>query len=230
MNNLLTKSIGGLPAWAWALIVGGGGIALFLFIRHQRGGGGASGALGQNSNASAPAIDTSQIDPYTGVPYSIEGATNPATGLPAYYGGPGVDQGTQNPAQAPSPTPTPTPSPSPTPSPAPAPTPAPTPPPASHSYYTVAPGDTLSKIAPRVGVSTTALGQANNALLTSTAAQHGIGGTSRYGNYPRAWDYLYPGQKLVIPGPSGSGPVRGQSQATPYWPVMTDIANAGRPM
>jgi hypothetical protein len=105
-------------------------------------------------------------------------------------------------------------------------------------------GDTLSRIAARFGVGTTALGHANESILSATAAQHGISGTSRYGNYPRAWDYLYPGENLVIPGGGpgngrGNGPNGGacpfglacgdgcrghcQSQATPFWPQMTDL-------
>lgn len=228
MKELLSRDIGGLPAWAWGLIVLGGGIGLFFFIRRQSGSSGStSGALGQNSS-SAAAPDMSQIDPNTGIPYSIESQTNPATGLPAYYGGPGVDQSLPTNSPVPDPAPTPTPTPTPSPTPTPAPTPTPTPSPVSPTYYTVVSGDTLSKIAPRFGVSTVALGQANSAILTSTAQQHGITGTSKYGSYPKAWDYIYPGERLVIPSPTGAGPGRrAQMQATPFWPLMTDLTMQG---
>ena len=230
LRSLLTKNMGGLPAWAWALLVGGGGLALFLFIRRQRGGGGGgqSGALGANAAGQQQPIDTSQLDPYTGVPYSIEGATNPATGLPAYYGGPGVDQTTPPTSPPTPPTQPPTQQPSPTPTPAPAPAPTPTPPPIVSRTYTVVRGDTLSRIAPRYGLSTVQLGTANNAALVAAAQAHGVSGTSRYGDYPRAWDYLYPGEQLVIPRsgsmPAGTGGNPSTVfQATPYWPIMADL-------
>lgn len=87
--DFLKRPIFGLPGWVVVGVVLIGGIGLFLFIRKSQGNSNAS-TLGQNPTGPAP--DLSQIDPYTGVPYSIEGQTNPATGLPAYYGGPGVDQ------------------------------------------------------------------------------------------------------------------------------------------
>lgn len=108
MNELLNARILGMPAWLVGGVVIGGGLALAWYIRRGRGSG--SGALGQNSAASAAPADPN-IDPNTGVPYSVEEATNPATGLPAYYGTPGLDGSGQQPPTPPAPGPGPGPTP-----------------------------------------------------------------------------------------------------------------------
>lgn len=89
--DILKRPIGGLPAWAWLGIVGGGAILLVWYLRKNSSSSGSAGALGQSSSQNVDATYGGQIDPYTGVPYSIESQTNPNTGLPAYYGGQGVD-------------------------------------------------------------------------------------------------------------------------------------------
>lgn len=119
--EFLSKDLGGIPVWAWGLIVGGAGVGLFLFIRSQQSS--SSGSTLGSSGGNNGSIDTSQIDPNTGIPYTIESDINPATGLPAYYGGPGVTSppgtdtatsglpaGTDTNATPTTPTPTPTPS------------------------------------------------------------------------------------------------------------------------
>ena len=82
--NILQTTVFGIPVWMIGLVVGG--VVLFLVIRSRNSS--STGALGQNTSTAAP---DPNIDPLTGVPYSVEEATNPATGLPAYYGGPGTD-------------------------------------------------------------------------------------------------------------------------------------------
>jgi LysM repeat protein len=66
--------------------------------------------------------------------------------------------------------------------------------------YVVMAGDTLNAIARKFGIGTLTLGDYNKATLDSTAAQHGIGGTSGYGSYDKAYDYIYAGEVLRIPG------------------------------
>ncbi len=66
--------------------------------------------------------------------------------------------------------------------------------------YVVKAGDTLNAIARRFGIGTLTLGNYNKGVLDSTAAQHGISGTSKYGSYDKAYDYIYAGETLRIPG------------------------------
>lgn len=89
MTEMLTRPVMGMPLWVWVIVVAGG-VILAIYIRRNVGSSSASGSLGQNA-AGQQSVTDPNIDPYTGVPYSIEEAINPATGLPAYYGGPGVD-------------------------------------------------------------------------------------------------------------------------------------------
>ena len=192
--DFLQGEIGGLPKWAWGLIVIGGGIGLYLFIRHQQGGG-ASSALGQQA---ATPIDTSQLDPYTGVPYNIESSTNPATGLPAYYGGPGVDPATQTPT----PTPTPTPS-------------------SGNKVTTTTGSQNLQQYAAAYGTTPSNIYYNNlNSWLKSP------GNYQKYLTAPiPAGKSLYLAGATQYPAPTGSGP-SGPYQATPFWPVMTDVQAA----
>jgi hypothetical protein len=85
IGKLLTTKTGPLPNWGWLVaIVVGGGVAWY-FMR-QSGSTSQTGSSNGTANAGLP--DT--IDPLTGVPYAVEQAINPNTGLPAYYGGAGV--------------------------------------------------------------------------------------------------------------------------------------------
>ena len=88
--TFLQGTISGIPVWVWIIAGGAVVVGIVWWMRRQQSGTTGSGVLGQNTTATA--TPDPNIDPYTGVPYSIEEATNPATGLPAYYGGPGVDQ------------------------------------------------------------------------------------------------------------------------------------------
>ena len=88
--SFLEGRIGGFPVWVWGLIVVGGGLALAWVIRRGTGAKASSVTGGTLGQASIAPTDPN-IDPYTGVPYTIESQINPSTGLPAYYGGPGVD-------------------------------------------------------------------------------------------------------------------------------------------
>lgn len=95
MLESLSRTFGGIPPW---LIVGGVVVIVGAVVLWPR----ISGALGLGGSAgggSGTPIDPTaggQIDPYTGVPYTIESQINPATGLPAYYGtgSGGVESGT----------------------------------------------------------------------------------------------------------------------------------------
>jgi LysM repeat protein len=86
------------------------------------------------------------------------------------------------------------------PSPHPVPVP-PTPAPNLGGYRVVA-GDALWSIAQKHHTTAAAIGNANNNILKSTAAQHGISPSakSKYGNYPAAWDFIVPGEVLQVPG------------------------------
>lgn len=79
--NFLSQSFGGMPLWIWGVILAGG-IALAYFGPKLLGGLTGSSNQGGSSQATLP----SNIDPVTGVPYSVEESINPGTGLPAYYG------------------------------------------------------------------------------------------------------------------------------------------------
>lgn len=66
MPEALTKKIGPLPVWAWALIIGGTIGAVVLL---RRGSGTSAQGAPTDPNA-----DTAQIDPTTGLPYSGMGS------------------------------------------------------------------------------------------------------------------------------------------------------------
>lgn len=93
---LTDKGVGGVPNWAWAVAIAVGvGAAYFI----------PKLSTGQTQNQQATAAQAanqlpSTIDPLTGVPYDIESQINPATGLPAYYGGPGVQPTSNQPSQS----------------------------------------------------------------------------------------------------------------------------------
>lgn len=145
------------------------------------------------------------------VPQPIPGnpVPPPAAPLPPPGGGGG-----------PSPIPSPIPSPQPPtpqvggvtpPGPSPVPRPIPvSPAPGSPRVYTVQAGDTLASIASRfrIGGGAAALGNANDTTLKQVAVGHGISpaARSRYGAYPAAWDYVYPGEVIHLPG--SPSPVR----------------------
>lgn len=79
--GILARNELGLPMWAWVL-AGGGAILVVIYLKRRQGASSDQSVTGGPSGSNVP----STIDPYTGVPYSIESAVNPATGLPAYYG------------------------------------------------------------------------------------------------------------------------------------------------
>lgn len=204
--SFLTQKLGGLPVWAWGLLVAGTGVAVWFFIRKQ--GGGAT--LGSSQQPNDP-----NIDPNTGVPYSIEEAINPATGLPAYYGGPGVDPNiapTPPPTQPPGDQPPIQPTPPPVQMPPQQPPISPAPQPPAQQPPSPLPGPTPPPTQPPPG-------------LRPPPAQQP------------------PGRIRPVPGQRGSaapgnGPTGGScplglgcstcsghcsTQATPHWPVMTDL-------
>lgn len=83
---VLQERIMGLPVWGWGLIILGG-IAVAVWVLPKLGLGGIGGATGGTTGqTTSGGISDPNIDPVTGVPYSVEEAINPATGLPAYYG------------------------------------------------------------------------------------------------------------------------------------------------
>lgn len=95
---LFHTNIGPFPVVVW-IVAGGAVLAFFVLPKVFPGlfGGGTTSQTA--SNTGTPSADTSGqalqgyantlsqagIDPLTGVPFSIEGATNPNTGLPNYY-------------------------------------------------------------------------------------------------------------------------------------------------
>ena len=109
--GILARNELGLPLWAWVL-AGGGAILVVIYLK-KRQGTTDQNVTGGGGIAPVPAT----IDPYTSVPYSIESAINPATGLPAYYGvgssgapgvggtGGGTNSGPINPPGPPNPPP-----------------------------------------------------------------------------------------------------------------------------
>jgi hypothetical protein len=85
--------------------------------------------------------------------------------------------------------------------------PGPTPP-GPPQPYTVRSGDSLWKIGQSAGVGPEVLGNLNNQTLRTWAfLRGGILPTDRsqYGAYPAAWDYLYVGEPLMVPGGTPAG-------------------------
>lgn len=81
MMNFLNRPLLGLPLWIWLLVVLGGVLIAVPLIKKFTGGG-SSNSLG--SGQTTTTTPDANIDPNTGIPYAVETATNPATGLPNY--------------------------------------------------------------------------------------------------------------------------------------------------
>lgn len=95
--RFLTRKIGFLPVWAYAVIVVIGGVVFYIWFKNYQANkntantvaqstSGVAGA-NQNYNPLNPTGDPN-IDPNTGVPYQLEEAVNPQTGAPYYYSPP----------------------------------------------------------------------------------------------------------------------------------------------
>jgi hypothetical protein len=90
--------IGPWPLWLWLAIIGGGLLIAFVLVPKLRGTSSSAGSLGSGDTSGNPAatpLDQSLYDPSTGVPLSVETATNPATGLPNYNNLVGLQNTTQ---------------------------------------------------------------------------------------------------------------------------------------
>ena len=84
-DNFFTRQVFGFPVWLWGgIIVVGVGLALYMRKRQQNASNQTGTGTQTTTSGAANLPDT--IDPLTGVPYNIESAINPQTGLPAYYG------------------------------------------------------------------------------------------------------------------------------------------------
>lgn len=90
LGDVLGRGMGGLPVWGWVAIVGGVFVLVWLGRKKFGNQGSTSSDGGSLGSGTANSALDPNIDPNTGVPYSIESAINPNTGLPAYYGGAGV--------------------------------------------------------------------------------------------------------------------------------------------
>lgn len=194
--EILSRDMGGLPLWAWGIIVGGGGLALAWYLHRQ---GGKSGALGQNAAGQAPQLDPALYDPYTGVPLSIESATNPATGLPNYYNPP-------TPTQSPTPSPTGGGSNL-----------------LQNSRYTLPRDMTVVELAKQFGLAhgwtDIAYNQNNQSLEDGQFLKNTY--NAKGGNTVKAGTSVWiPTTQMTTTQQSATGP---SDQATPYWPQMTDI-------
>lgn len=225
--EILQQRILGMPLWVIAIVVGGAGIGLAYVLKKNSGSTSGAQTLGQSAQP-VP----SEIDPYTGVPYNIESQPNPNNnGLPAYYGGPGVDSPVTPTPTDPGPVAHPGPNPIPGPLPAPAPTPAP--------GTTIRLKDTSGQFAywdnthpqgipirPTPG-STQITGYAGYGTPITLSSQNPV--TAQYNNQGQyvGWYPVQGGGWVqsvdVVQPKTGTGPV---DQATPWWPIMSDIVSA----
>lgn len=193
-GNIFRKQLGPLPVGGWlAVVVAGIGLGLV-----------AKKKLAPADTGAAPVADATDAAADPG------GLSSP--GLPAGYYEPGTTAPPATPPSAPTPTTTrpiifprpvtPLPVPTrpavpvvtkPAPPPLPRPAPAPVKPsqPATH-HYTIASGDTLSKIAARFHTTAAHLYALNHAVLDAAAKKHGHA-SSENGRY------IYPGTVIVVP-------------------------------
>jgi len=82
LNEILSAHLGPVPVW---LIIAGGAVAIAIFapkLLANFGGGSSTGSTSAAAGTTATADPN--IDPVTGVPYTVEETTNPANGLPLY--------------------------------------------------------------------------------------------------------------------------------------------------
>jgi hypothetical protein len=85
-RQLMSAKLGPVPV-PLVIITVVAGVGYLIYKRNKASSGGNQG-LGNNGTPPDP-----RIDPTTGVPWDIENQINPNTGLPNYYGGPGIDTG-----------------------------------------------------------------------------------------------------------------------------------------
>ena len=86
LKGFLSQKTAGLPNWGWMLAIVLGVAGAYFIPKMLNKGTNASASDSGNPSGTANAGLPDSIDPITGIPYSVEEATNPATGLPAYYG------------------------------------------------------------------------------------------------------------------------------------------------
>lgn len=192
-GSFLTRRVFGMPLWLVGGIVIIGGVALALYIR-GRNQTPSGQALGQSGSTG---IGDPNIDPNTGVPYSVEDAIDPNTGLPAYFDLFPPPTTTSSPPPAPPPGPTSQPPPSPG---NPPPTPN-TPPPGTP------PGPLHNPPPPGV--------------YPPPGSKYGIG------HWPPDTDRHHLPGNLPPPSPGARTPPPpihyGGTQATAYWPIPLDV-------
>lgn len=197
VGGFLTRRVFGMPLWLVGGIVIIGGVALALYIR-GRNAGPSEKALGQSGSSG---VGDPNIDPNTGVPYSVEDAIDPNTGLPAYFDlfpPPSQPASTPAPQQTPPPGPVSQPPPNPgTPPPSPPPSPPPGTPPPGGIHRQPPPG-----------------------VYPPPGSKYGVGHWP-----PHPGDHL-PGN-LPPPSPGSRTPPPplhyGGTQSTPYWPIPWDV-------
>jgi len=84
IKTLLTGKLFGIPNW---LLILGGGIGLAFIVPRFLGKSGANkdnAGLGNSPGTGGSATTDPNLDPLTGVPWSVENAIDPETGLPYY--------------------------------------------------------------------------------------------------------------------------------------------------
>ena len=79
--NFLQGRIFGLPVWLVGGLALGVGVVVYIVVRRRNAASSTGGALGQNTTATPP---DPNLDPNTGIPWSVEEAIDPNTGLPVY--------------------------------------------------------------------------------------------------------------------------------------------------
>lgn len=115
MDTLLHGRVGPFPVWLIAGVVVIGGVVFFIWWRNNQANNSSNATP---TNSLNPTNDPN-IDPNTGVPYSLEEMVDPNTGIPYYFeNNPGAPQPPAAPAPKPTPNPIkPTPKPKPKPCP-----------------------------------------------------------------------------------------------------------------
>lgn len=171
-GGFFTRKLGPLPMWLWLLLVVG---AVFLYMKFK--GGSSSNSTAQDNN---PGVTTTP-NLYTPFPNDIFVNVQQPT-APGPQGPPGPS-GPQGPMGPPSPVPAGT---------VIANTPS-VPGRQQSITYPVVSGDSLTRIAKKFGISTTALYTANKAQIEAVAHQHGYKSSAN-------GKWIFPQEQLVIPG------------------------------
>lgn len=86
--EFLKTQIGPFPLWIW--LIAGAGVAGFILIpkllnKSSSNNPNASDPTATDAGTANAQLASEGIDPLTGVPFSVEDAINPNTGLPNYY-------------------------------------------------------------------------------------------------------------------------------------------------